>query len=514
MLELATADGPKRADALAPFASVASVDAPTEERLVEVARAALDAGGPGASAAASALGAAGRRAAPLLREVLLRASAPIADRTEAARRLGRLGLPGQNELRQALHELMPEQPIERPPRPSAWFPLLTVLTALHPPTPGVSAELDTLSHLAPPKGASSSIRNLVTELRCDAAALLAGTASLSERLVRCDPDDGDVGQLAIVNVLGRGELTAKRGARWRRFATSERPRVATRALSLLASHPEAPDAPEILAAALGRSEPGVVATAAQLILDHPSLVTERDPDAPDEEPGRPSPKVMAALTAALDRDRPPDQIHTRGMLLRAAARLGALSVKAKAEADCRVNNPTARRHAELALTMLAGTGARCPEPSRGGAPELASPGSEPIHLTFVTEGQRLGMTLEPSLAPESTARLVALARGGFFDGMPVHRVVPGRVVQLGDRTGVGYGGAGEPPLPSETSPVPFLPLSVGMALSGRDTASSQIFVTLTSQPELDGDYPLVGYADLEWNDVVEGDVIRSVVVKD
>jgi cyclophilin family peptidyl-prolyl cis-trans isomerase len=123
------------------------------------------------------------------------------------------------------------------------------------------------------------------------------------------------------------------------------------------------------------------------------------------------------------------------------------------------------------------------------------------------------MTLTADLAPLAVSRVVELARTGFFDGMAIHRVVPGRIVQLGDPVGDGYGGSGKPPLPCETSPVPFAPLSVGMALSGRDTGSSQMFVTLDSQPELDGAYPFIGFADLEWREVREGEVIRKVVVK-
>ena len=37
---------------------------------------------------------------------------------------------------------------------------------------------------------------------------------------------------------------------------------------------------------------------------------------------------------------------------------------------------------------------------------------------------------------------VALARKGYFDGAPIHRVVPNFVVQDGDPTGTGNGGPG------------------------------------------------------------------------
>ena len=97
--------------------------------------------------------------------------------------------------------------------------------------------------------------------------------------------------------------------------------------------------------------------------------------------------------------------------------------------------------------------------------------------------------------------------------MVVHRVVQGFVVQLGDRGGDGYSGSGDT-LRCETAPVPFAPFDVGLALAGRDTGSSQIFVTLARYPHLDGEYPWLGKADGDWTAVAEGDVIRAVRVEE
>ena len=131
-------------------------------------------------------------------------------------------------------------------------------------------------------------------------------------------------------------------------------------------------------------------------------------------------------------------------------------------------------------------------------------------LTFVTDAGRLGLTLDPGFAPLATARIVELARKGFYDGMPILRVSPGYIVQLGDSAGDGSGGAGGPPLPSEGAPAEFGALSVGLALGGRDTGSSQLFVTLAEEPPLFGDYPLLGSADPDWATVAEGDRILRV----
>ncbi len=74
------------------------------------------------------------------------------------------------------------------------------------------------------------------------------------------------------------------------------------------------------------------------------------------------------------------------------------------------------------------------------------------------------------------------------------------------------GPPGKPALRCETSPVPFIPLAVGVALAGRDTGSSQLFVMAGRYPHLDGQYAVVGSATGPWTALAEGDVIRSVKV--
>jgi cyclophilin family peptidyl-prolyl cis-trans isomerase len=52
-----------------------------------------------------------------------------------------------------------------------------------------------------------------------------------------------------------------------------------------------------------------------------------------------------------------------------------------------------------------------------------------------------------------------------------------------------------------------------VALAGRDTGSSQLFVTLARYPHLDGEYAWVGHAEGPWDAVVEGDSITAVRVE-
>jgi cyclophilin family peptidyl-prolyl cis-trans isomerase len=62
--------------------------------------------------------------------------------------------------------------------------------------------------------------------------------------------------------------------------------------------------------------------------------------------------------------------------------------------------------------------------------------------------------------------------------------------------------------------VPFNALDVGIALAGRDTGSSQLFVTLSRTPHLDGEYTHVGRAEGKWGELVEGDAIGDAKIED
>jgi cyclophilin family peptidyl-prolyl cis-trans isomerase len=394
--------------------------------------------------------------------------------------------------------------------------VLSVLRALSPPVTGGNDALARLATLDL-DGADGPARRRLIAVRCAASSLLAGTASLSTRLVQCDPDGGRARDLAVLDVLDRGPLVGARGSRHAELARSKDAVVRRRAVELLTTHGETRAAAEILKDALAAESPGVVAAAARVLIARPARARRKDATTTPEEdaPLEPEPAVLEALGTAIDHVLAPDQIEPHGLLLRAAAAVGLLSAKPKAEAACHDENATLREHARAALRAF-GQDVKACAPTDRAAPgdALDALPESPRTLTFVTDAGRLGMTLDPELAPLSVARILSLAHNGFYDGMAIHRVVPGFVVQLGDRLGDGYGGTGARPVPSEAAPAAFEALGVGLAQSGPDTGSSQIFVTLATEPLLGGDYPMLGWADPEWYGVAEGDVIRSVEVKE
>jgi cyclophilin family peptidyl-prolyl cis-trans isomerase len=126
-------------------------------------------------------------------------------------------------------------------------------------------------------------------------------------------------------------------------------------------------------------------------------------------------------------------------------------------------------------------------------------GSIEIHLNVVE-------------APLMSATFLDLARRGFFDGLTFHRVVPGFVIQGGDPRGDGNGGPGFA-LRDEIGERPYGRGVVGMALSGKDTGGSQLFITLAPAPHLDGRYTVFGWvaSGMDVADKIRpGDVIEKV----
>jgi cyclophilin family peptidyl-prolyl cis-trans isomerase/HEAT repeat protein len=97
-------------------------------------------------------------------------------------------------------------------------------------------------------------------------------------------------------------------------------------------------------------------------------------------------------------------------------------------------------------------------------------------------------------APLTCWNFAQLASSGYFDRTRWHRVVPDFVLQAGCSRGDGFGGA-ERAIRCEINRHPFQAGTLGMALSGKDTGTSQFFVTHSQQPHLDGRYTAFGQVE-------------------
>ena len=136
-------------------------------------------------------------------------------------------------------------------------------------------------------------------------------------------------------------------------------------------------------------------------------------------------------------------------------------------------------------------------------PALAQQPALDPENTLILElpGGRVTIQLLPDLAPRHVERVKVLARQGFYDNTPFHRVIEGFMAQGGDPTGTGTGGSRLPDLPAEFSPparARFIRGTVGAARTQNpNSANSQFFIMFAPAPNLDGQYTI-------WGRVVSG----------
>jgi cyclophilin family peptidyl-prolyl cis-trans isomerase len=116
-------------------------------------------------------------------------------------------------------------------------------------------------------------------------------------------------------------------------------------------------------------------------------------------------------------------------------------------------------------------------------------------LVFQTNCGSFTVTLNPKLAPNTTASLVSLAKRGFFTDTFFHRIVPGFVIQGGDPTGEGSGGPGYHTVDKPPRGTKYTHGVVAMAKAASEpagTAGSQFFIVTAANAQLPAEYAVVG----------------------
>ena len=232
---------------------------------------------------------------------------------------------------------------------------------------------------------------------------------------------------------------------------------------------------------------------------------------------------VGALTAALETAGRDGTYVARAATLAALAALDAAAAKplltaALADRDWAVRLRAAEllKGIDAQADAVPATPAPPPAvPELAAAEALVTPAYSPT-MYIDTEKGLIEIELAVVDAPRTVANFTALARKGFFNNIPLHRVVPDFVAQGGDPRGDGEGGPGYT-IRDEINQRPFLRGTVGMALDWADTGSSQFFITHSPQPHLDGRYTVFGQV-VAGMDVVDRlqqwDVIRSVRIWD
>jgi len=115
-------------------------------------------------------------------------------------------------------------------------------------------------------------------------------------------------------------------------------------------------------------------------------------------------------------------------------------------------------------------------------------------LVIDTTKGRVVIKLRPDLAPKHVERIKQLARDGYYNNVPFHRVIEGFMAQTGDGQNFnGTGGSKYPDLKAEFTNTPFVRGTVGMARAGSpDSANSQFFICFGDASFLNGKYTVVG----------------------
>jgi len=175
-----------------------------------------------------------------------------------------------------------------------------------------------------------------------------------------------------------------------------------------------------------------------------------------------------------------------------------------------------RAAAVIALWLLAG------------APLATAQDAAPVIVVETSKGT-FAFETYPAEAPKTVAHIVTLVRSGFYDGLRIHRAVPGFVVQWGDprsREPERQAEWGRGPGASSGTPVGTAEITkkrthtagaVGLSHPGLPSrGDSQVYVTLANRPDLDGKYTVFGHI-IEGADVPprleRGDLITRMFVR-
>ena len=135
-----------------------------------------------------------------------------------------------------------------------------------------------------------------------------------------------------------------------------------------------------------------------------------------------------------------------------------------------------------------------------------------VTLADSSGGGSFTVRLRGDVAPIMAARVLALARSGYYTGLVWQRVEPDFVIQGGGLGANEY--VGHPRfMRDELGSVPHVRGTVGMSTRGHDTGDGQWFVNLRENRRLDLDYTVFGEV-VDGIDVVDnvqaGDVIAKI----
>ena len=155
-------------------------------------------------------------------------------------------------------------------------------------------------------------------------------------------------------------------------------------------------------------------------------------------------------------------------------------------------NPNLPPPVRRAATEPVEIGAVEGKPQFAAAPAPALEDGVDYRAVIELENGVVELDLFEDVAPIHVNNFIFLVEKGFYDELTFHRIVPGFVVQAGDPTAIGTGGAGytlpDEQVADETAARLTLDARgvISMARSGAGASSSQFFITLSPSGFLDG----------------------------
>lgn len=144
-------------------------------------------------------------------------------------------------------------------------------------------------------------------------------------------------------------------------------------------------------------------------------------------------------------------------------------------------------------------------------------GKHYVNIVIKDKGT-ISVELDADMAPVTVTNFVKLAKEGFYDDLTFHRIIENFMMQGGDPTGTGAGGAeetikGEFSQNGVANSLSHTRGAISMARSQRyDSASSQFFIVHQDSVYLDGQYACFGYVT-EGMDIVD-DICENTTGQD
>jgi peptidyl-prolyl cis-trans isomerase B (cyclophilin B) len=190
--------------------------------------------------------------------------------------------------------------------------------------------------------------------------------------------------------------------------------------------------------------------------------------------------------------------------LTAAALLLALTACGGGSSSQTAQDPGTSGSPSESTSTSSGTDVSCDYPSdpQAATRKVDPPPSTPdvsgkVAVTMTTSIGELDVTLDADKTPCTVSSFVSLAKQGFFDNTPCHRLTTVNifVLQCGDPSGTGTGGPGYT-IPDELSgKETYGPGTLAMANTGQpDTGGSQFFIVYKDTP-LPPSYTVFGQLD-------------------